>query len=436
MKITRRRFMNRSLATAGIAATMTAKARSNVLGANERIRFAAIGTGGMGRGDINTFFKNKDQKLECPLICDIDDKQLAETQKMLKGLSQPEAETVKDFRKVTDRKDIDVVIVGTPDHWHALPTIYACQSGKDVYCEKPLANSIGECQAVAKIAKKTGRIVQMGTQWRMGTHWREAVEFVHSGKIGKVRLVRCFCALDWFPPIKRVPDAPIPPGVDYDMWLGPAPKQPFNPKRFHRSFRWFWDYAGGLQTDWGVHLLNIALWAMKPGIPERVSSSGGPYISDGFADAPDTQNTLFDFGNFTLIWEHQSGGGHGPDGTPHGCVFYGTKGTLKVHTGGWELKPEGDSGPEPIKRKISEDGELCRIKLVGNLLDCVKTRKQTEMNPDWGGFVTTVAHLGNLAVRSGGIVRYDAENMRVIGNDKANELVTNPYRDPWKLPEV
>jgi predicted dehydrogenase len=436
MKITRRRFMNQSAATVGLAATMTAKVRANVAGANERIRFGAIGTGGMGRGDIRTFFNNPDKDLECPVICDVDDEQLVETQKLLKGLEQPEAATVKDFREVTDRKDIDVVLVATPDHWHPLPTIYACQSGKDVYCEKPLANSIGECRAVAKVARDTGRIVQMGTQWRMGTHWREAVEFIHSGKLGKVRLVRCFCALGWFPPIQRVPEAPVPSGVDYDMWLGPAPKRPFNPMRFHRLFRWFWDYAGGLQTDWGVHLLNIALWAMKAGIPERVSSAGGPYVSDGFADAPDTQNTIFDFGKFTLVWEHLSGSSHGPDGTEHGCVFYGENGTLKVHTAGWELKPQGKGGLEPVERKISEDGELCRVKLVGQLLDSVKTRKQTEMNPDWGGYVTTVALLGNLALRSGGAVCYDAENMRVTGNDEANELITNPYRAPWKLPEL
>lgn len=460
--MTRRRFIRQSLAsvgTAGIAASAVAQnykpsqdavsAPRSVLGANERIRFAVIGVGGQGRKDTDTFFKYDNKHLECALICDVDDRQFGPAIDLLAKHGQKRPETTKDFRNVMDRKDIDVVLVATPDHWHPLPVIHACQAGKDIYCEKPLANSIGEGKVMLDFARKYDRVVQIGTQWRTCKHYAEAVDFVHSGQLGKIRLVRCWCALAWFPSIGIVKDSPTPPGVDYDMWLGPAPKRPFNEARFHFTFRWFWDYAGGLMTDWGVHLLNIALWGMNVNTPIRVASTGGKYAFVDSAETPDTQSTLFDYGDFTLIWEHQAGTGHGAEGRDHGVAFYGTNGTLIVNCQGWEVVPEkkrvmkgkravvqNEPAMPAASGKPENDPELGRLQLVGNFFDCVRSRKRPAMDIERGYHVTAVAHLGNLSLRTGRSIEYDADNRRVIGNDQANKMITNPYRAPWVLPKV
>ncbi len=442
--MTRRTFINTSLASVSAAAAgglaqaasplAGAMASTGILGANDRIRFGVIGVGGQGRHDLMTFFKHDKTGLECPVVCDVDDAMIAEANRWLSSNGQKPADAVKDYRTLLDRKDIDVVLIATPDHWHALQTIHACQAGKDVYCEKPLANSIGEGKAMVDWVRKTGRIVQIGTQWRMSTHFADAVAFVQSGKLGRIRLVRCWCALDWFKNVGKPQDEPTPAGIDYEMWLGPAPKRPFNRGRFHFSFRWFWDYAGGLMTDWGVHLLNIALWGMKVDFPKRVASVGGKYAYDDIAETPDTQNTLYDFGDFGLVWEHQAGTGHGAEKREHGVAFYGMDGTLVVDSGGWDVTPEKSKKVESFRKEIAEDPEACRIRLVGNFLDCCRTRKQPEMNVERGHYVTTVAHLGNLALRTGRSIEYDAENMKVIGNDKANAMITPEYRSPWELP--
>jgi len=451
--ITRRRFIRQSIASvgsAGYAASVLAQsAGSSVLGANERIRFAVIGVGGQGRKDIDAFFKYDNKKLECPLICDVDDKQFERTMTVFDQHGQKRPDTTKDFRTVMDRKDIDVVLIATPDHWHALPLIHACQAGKDSYCEKPLANSIGEGKVMLDFARKYDRVVQVGTQLQTSTHYGQAVDFVHSGQLGKIRLVRCWCALAWFPSIGLVENSPTPAGVDYDMWLGPAPKRPFNRARFHFSFRWFWDYAGGLMTDWGVHLLNIALWGMKVNVPMRVASTGGKYAFVDSAETPDTQCTLFDYGDFTLIWEHQAGTGHGAENRNHGVAFYGTNGTLIVNANGWEVVPEhkiqrkgthavvlDELAIPAMTQKPDEDLNQSRVKLVQNFFECTRSRKRPAMDIERGHHMTTVAHLGNLALRTGKSIEYDAENMRVIGNDKAQNKITSPYRAPWVLPKV
>jgi len=250
----------------GGAASTFAASDNKPVSANDKILIGAIGCGGMGRGDIDTFLHNAE--VECPIICDIDDKMTAEAARLIEGRRGRAPEIVKDFRRVIDRKDLDAVLVATPDHWHALPTVYACQAGKDVYCEKPLGKTIDEGRAMVEAAKDNKRVVQMGTQWRSGEHYQEAIAFIHSGNLGKVRMVRTWAYLDWLGGIGTPPDSDPPEGVDYDMWLGPAPARPFNPNRFHFNFRWFWDYAGGLMTDWGVHLLNVCQWGMGYEMPK------------------------------------------------------------------------------------------------------------------------------------------------------------------------
>ncbi len=453
-RITRRYFINSSVAAAaglttmagcatdakkGAAVAVAPGVRPRRIGPNDKIRVGLIGCGGMGRGDILTFLKYDD--VECPIICDVDDTRLAEGVKIIEKARGKAPETVKDFRKVTDHKELDAVVVATPDHWHALPTIRACQAGKDVYCEKPLATSVGEGRAMLDAAQKYGRVVQMGTQWRSNPHFAEAVEYVQSGKLGKIRLVRCWAYLNWVHSVGKPADQDkAPDGVDYDMWLGPAPKRPFNKARFHFSFRWFWDYAGGLMTDWGVHLINIALWGMKVGMPQRVSSSGGKYIYDDISDTPDTQFAVYEYPGFALVWEHQMSGSHGCDGKEHGIAFYGSEGTLTVGAYGWEVAPEvkdrrlhSDEEPLVTEKHESKAVDAGRPQHVRNFLDCMRSRNKPVENFEVGHAISTAAHLGNLALRSKATIIWDAKNERPVGRTDLDDQLLRPYRAPWKL---
>ncbi len=403
----------------------------SAVGANDRIRIAAIGTGGMGKGDMMTFLKFED--VDCVAVCDVDSNRMAEAAKMVEDARGTRPDEVKDFRRIIDRNDIDAVMVATPDHWHALPTIYACQTGKDVYCEKPLATSIGEGRAMLNAARRNNRIVQMGTQWRSSPTLADAAAYVQSGKLGKIRQVRCFAFLTWIKSPGKTEDGLVPEGVDFDLWLGPAKKRSFNPGRFHFNFRWYWDYAGGLMTDWGVHLLNLALWAMKAPSPLRVNSVGGKYVWDDYTETPDTQATVYQFPDFNLSWEHQAtASGLGPEGREHGVVFYGTEAKLTLWGNGWKVEPKEGSALEAEEHTTDQDARPFHVK---NFLDCMRSRELPVEDVEVGHFVSTVAHLGNLALLSGDSIEWDAKHERIKGNAKANHLVTYPYRAPWRLPK-
>jgi predicted dehydrogenase len=436
--ITRRQFFRTSAAAAAGSSLIpgvgrwTESALAHVQGANDRIRLGVIGCGGMGRGNLTTFLANQD--VECAVICDIDDAQIAQGLELVEKHGSRKPDTAKDFRRVIDRSDVDVLLISTPDHWHALPTVLGCQAGKDIYVEKPLANSIGEGRAMLDATRKHQRIVQMGTQWRSGVHWNEAIEFVQSGRLGKIGLVRGWAYHDWLGGVGTPPDAEPPPGVDYDMWLGPAPARAFNPNRFHFNFRWFWDYAGGLMTDWGVHLINIILWGMGPEAPTKVSSSGGKFVLDDNTETPDTQVAVYEFPSYNLIWEHKVGIGVGLNGRPWGISFSGSEGTLILNDARWEIVPEPKKQSlEAATFKGSGDARPAHVR---NFLDCVRSRQDPAEHLDIGHLVSTVAHLGNIALRTGRTIQWDAGTERVIGDREANRLITPRYRKPWSLPYI
>jgi predicted dehydrogenase len=431
--MSRRSFLNATafgMAAVPVALSQSAWSAPEQVPASEKVRVGLIGCGGIGKVDLETFFLNAE--VDCPVVCDVDDAQIAKAVELVEGKRGHKPDTVKDFRRVIDRKDVDVLLVATPDHWHALPTIYGCQAGKDVYCEKPLGKCIGEGRAMLEAAKDTKRVVQMGTHWRSGTHYREAVEFVQSGKLGPIRMVRAWSYLDWIGGIGNPPDSDPPAGVDYDMWLGPAPLRPFNKNRFHFNFRWFWDYAGGLMTDWGVHLLNICLWAMTPEMPLRVGSMGGKYVLNDAQEQPDTSIAVFDYPKYTLIFEQQTLGGIGPGNKPHGMLFSGTEGTLIIDEGGWEVIPEPKK--KTVEAYKGAPGRDARPAHVRNFLDCVKSRENPVENLEVGHFVSTVAHLGNLAYRTKTEIHWDAKTEHAIENPAADGMVMCDYRAPWKLP--
>ena len=446
----RRRFLRDSIglgATSAVLSGASASASSadQVAGANDRIRIALIGCGGMGRGDLRDFLKLPG--VQCVALCDVDDAQAQVAQKDVldaDAVKQKPELVTRDFRRVLDRKDIDAVIVATPDHWHALPTILACQAGKDVYVEKPLSLSIGEGRVMVNAARRHNRVVQMGTQQRSATHYTDAVEYVKSGKLGRVRLVRAWAYLDWKGETPVLPDGPAPESADYEMWLGPAPARPFNKNRFHFTFRWYWDYAGGLMTDWGAHMIDIANWAMGIKAPSSAVSFGGKYgYPTDAMETPDTQQVVWAYPSFSMIWEHALGIGRGPEGREHGVAFVGEYGTLVIDRGGFEVYAETDRIDKRIREykraglpRQSSGSEDYHLKHVKNFVDCMKSRARPASDVEIGHDAMIACHLGNMAQRLGRMVKWDPEKETVIGDAEAQKLVTRPYRAPWALPKV
>jgi len=445
----RRNFLKGSagLAAAGGAASaasaVTAASASRVLGANDRIRVGLIGCGVMGRGDLRDALRTNN--VECVALCDVDKAQIEETAEKVVGRAGQKADLhTQDFRRVLDRDDIDAIICATPDHWHAYITVEACKSGKDVYVEKPLSLTIPEGRVMVDVARKYKRVVQMGTQQRSAEHYTDAVNYVKSGKLGKIRSVRTWVYLDWKGETPVKSDGPVPDGVDYDMWLGPAPKRPFNENRFHFSFRWYWDYCGGLMTDWGAHMIDIANWAMDVKAPTSAMSVGGKYgYPDDATETPDTQQVMWQFPSFSMIWEHALGVGRGPEAREHGVQFHGNDGVLVIDRQGWEVYPETDqldfkkvrtnrSAGLP-RQHVRGDKLDYHLTHVENFLDCMRSRERPRSDVEIGHNSMIACHLGNLAYRLGRRVDWDVENERIVNDPEAEKLIRREYRRPWKL---
>jgi predicted dehydrogenase len=438
----RRSFLQRSAAgLAGAAAVTipsTAQSQARVAGANRRVRVGLIGCGGMGTSDLRQSLRLGS---EVVALCDVDDTQSARVKELVsKDFSQTPALVTRDFRRVLDRPDVDAVIVATPDHWHALATVMACQAGKDVYVEKPLSLTIGEGRVMVDVARAQKRVVQMGTQQRSAPHYADAVAYVQGGALGTIRLVKTWAYQDWMGNIPVKPDGPAPATVDYDLWLGPAPLRPFNPNRFHFNFRWYYDYSGGLMTDWGAHMIDIANWAMNVKAPRATASVGGKFgFPDDAEETPDTQQTLWEYDGYSMIWEHATAVGQGPYMRDHGVAFHGNNGVLVVDRGGWEVYPETETAGgkkkyryagEPRRGSGGVDYHQLHVK---NFLECVDTRERPRSDVEIGHNSMIACHLGNIAFRAKRRVQWDVEGEKVVGDAEAQALVTKPYRAPWRL---
>jgi predicted dehydrogenase len=445
----RREFMKAS-AAAGVAAgsalaggsVMSASSYASIIGANDRIRIGLIGCGGQGRADLGKMIKIKN--VECTALCDVDDEMIGRASKLVEDLPAAKpAFTSRDFRKMLEIKDLEAVIIGTPDHWHALPAIMACQAGKDVYVEKPLSVSIAEGRVMVQAARKFDRVVQMGTQQRSSPHYSEAVEYVKSGKLGKIRQVRAWAYLDWKGETPVVPDSVPPANVDYDLWLGPAPKRPFNKNRFHFTFRWYWDYSGGLMTDWGAHMIDIANWAMGIKAPSSAMSAGGKFgFPSDAMETPDTQQVTWAYPDFNMVWEHAIGIGRGPEAREHGVAFHGNNGMLVIDRAGWEVYPETDSIG---KRRVYKAPGVPRYNVSNtdyhathcqNFIECMRSRKRPNSDVEIGHNSMIACHLANMAQRLGKLIHWDVEKEMAIGDPDAQKLVSREYRAPWQLPKI
>ncbi|MGZ8559720.1 MAG: Gfo/Idh/MocA family protein [Chitinophagaceae bacterium] len=445
MSTTRREFLNETSKIVAGAGLMAA-APSSLLSfssiqkksANEKITVGLIGAKGMGFANLQDALKVTG--VECAAICDVDDtilnQRIADTEKM-QGKAPVK---YKDFRKLIENKDVDVIIIGTPDHWHCLPFIYGCQSGKDIYVEKPMANSIGECNLMVKAARKYKRVVQVGQQQRSGDHWKQAMEFIRQGKIGQLRKVNIWSNFNYGVGQPKLPDEAVPAGVDFDMWLGPAPARSFNKTRFHGSWRMFWDYGGGLMTDWGVHLIDMALWAKDVDYsPLVVTATGGNFSHTNFAhETFDTMSVCYQMKDFAINWEHTAGTQNGPYGRAYGLAFVGNDATLVIDREGWELFSEWNEKEKKFKvakmeKQTGTDSHLSHVK---NFFECIKTRKDPVCSVDNGRRVALYAHSANIALRTNSRLVWDEKTNSFGDNKSANTLITPAYRKPWVLPSV
>jgi predicted dehydrogenase len=405
---------------------------------SDQLNIAVIGVNGMGWSNVNAALNIPGVNLIA--ICDVDrnviDGRLNELSK--RNIDTRKIAIYNDYRRLLENKDIDAVIIGTPDHWHALQMIHACQAGKDVYVEKPVGNSIVECNRMVAAQVKYNTVVQAGQWQRSQQHFRNAVDFIHSGQLGNIRTVKVWCYQGWMKPGAVVPDSAAPAGVDYKQWLGPSAIVPFNSSRFHFNFRWFWDYAGGLMTDWGVHLIDYALLGMKAELPKSIVGLGGRFAyPDLCEETPDTLTTLYEFDKFNMVWDSAMGIDNGSYNRDHGIAYIGNNGTLILNRGGWEVVEEKKSTNKVLKpfEKASDNGLQ---KHMENFVAVIKSRKMEDLNCSIqaGAHVASVAQMGNISYRSGQKLIWDA-NAGQFSDKKINKLyLEKEYHNGYVLPKL
>lgn len=399
---------------------------------DEKIRVGLIGANGMGWANLNALLK--DNRVVCTALCDVDENVL---QKRSDELAQ-RGITVKryiDYKELLQDNVVDAVIIATPDHWHTLQMVDAVNAGKHVYVEKPIGNSIRECEVMVAAAQRSKSIVQVGQWQRSQQHFRDAIDFVHSGKLGKIRLVKAWSYVGWKKSILPKPDGLAPDGVHYDKWLGPARTRPFNPNRFHFEFRWFWDYAGGLMTDWGVHMLDYALLGMKVSDPISVMATGGKFADpSGAAETPDTLTAVYQFDDFNIQWEHALGIDLGPYNRTHGVAFIGNNGTLILNREGWEVIPEKEHIQAVPLQKSSDNG---LEKHMVNFADAITKKDATKLNApiEVGAHIAIFSQMGNIAYRTDKKLFWD-KKQRKFTDKEANKYLVSQYHNGYKFPKV
>ncbi len=418
---TRRQFLTQSASVAATAFAAPWIIPSSAFGANERIVTGHIGVGGQGNSNLGAFLK-----LASPAaVCDVDKSHLAKTVARVEKETQKTCEGVGDYRKLLDRKDLDVIVISTPDHWHALTAIHACQAGKDVYCEKPLSLTILEGRKMVEAARKHERIVQTGSQQRSDARFRQACELVRNGRIGKLERVMVGLPNSNFdgPP---VPDSDPPEELDYDMWLGPAPQRPYNKNRVHYKFRFFWDYSGGQMTNFGAHHIDIAQWGLGMDNSGPVSTEGtAKFHPEKWYEVTQACRVTHTYANGVILVV-----GQGEKDCPGGVTFVGSEGTIFVDRGKIKSTPE-----DIVKQPMTGSDERLYVSTNHhqNFLDCLKSRKLPICDVEIGHRAATICHLGNIALRLGRRIQWNPATEQIVGDDDAAKWVLRPYRAPWTL---
>jgi predicted dehydrogenase len=418
----------------------TAAQASGFQGANDRLRFAVVGVRGRGRDHIECVSKLPGASVAA--VCDIDQANLERAQAYSEKLGAGKPRGYADLRKLLDDRSIDAVAIATPNHWHALATIWACRAGKDVYVEKPVSHNLWEGRKMVEAARKYGRIVQAGMQSRSIAHKRRAIERLREGAIGRVYMARGIC-FKRRTSIGRGPDGPVPKGVEYDLWLGPAPQRPFNPNRFHYNWHWYWDYGNGDIGNQGVHEMDIARWGLNvEGLPTRVFSDGGKYVYDDDQETPNTQHASFAYGGLRLVFEVRGllSNGEGSiefDGSNYiGNIFYGSEGFLCVDSKGYQIYL-GDKAVKSEEMKAQEPRIWDTSPHFANFAAAVRSRKHTDLNADIleGHLSAGLCHLANVSYRVGRSLRFDRAAETFGKEADANALLTRNYRAPYTIPD-
>jgi predicted dehydrogenase len=431
---------------------VSALSAQRVLGANERIGIGVVGFGLIGRLHARNFHRLPGSQVVA--VADVFQPRLDAAVESVGGA----AGRYRDFRKLIEDKNVDAIVVATPDHWHALITMMGCAAGKDVYVEKPLTLFAQEGHWMLDCARRHNRIVQVGTQQRSGEHYARARELIRDGHIGELVSVQILYFRNVTPGFGKPADSEPPPGLDYNLWLGPAPQRAYNPNRSIYHFRWFWDYSGGQMTNLGQHSLDIVHWCTGATAPTRVTSIGSRRFLKDNCEVPDVQDAILEYPTFTVLLQiRECASGGTTTGTPN-LVFHGTKATLRISRDGFEIVPDRKEPPQNIVARImgghpiggpqslggptnqfwtqplkdtSGDRENQLTAAARHFLDCVRTRKQPVSDLQSGHKVVTACHLANISARLGRTVRWNEKIEQVAGDAEANAMLTKQYRAPW-----
>jgi predicted dehydrogenase len=441
----------RQFVQAGAAAVLTAASYDRVVGANDRVGVGFIGYGLIGKRHVLDFQAQPDVRMSA--VAEVHRGRLEEARTAIGGSVKAHG----DFRKLLDDRDVDAVVVSTPDHWHALMTMLACAAGKDVYVEKPLTLFVREGRWMLDVARRQKRVVQVGTQQRSGGHYQKAKELIQAGHIGKISSVRMSSFRNIIPGYGSPADQEPPPEIDWNMWLGPAPFRQYNPNRCIYHFRWFWDYSGGQITNLGQHSLDIIHWILGTQGPKSVCSMGGRFCLQDNGETPDTQDALFQYPGWTAIWSHREAS-RGPQ-NPFGLEFLGTKGSLAISRRRFIVTPDPQVAPEstvpqfagahpvggPTVPKTTAPAQLRTQPItdetgdsqaqfrqhVRNFLDCVKSRHAPISDLESGHRVASACHLANISLKLGRTIHWDPSKEEIIGDAEAAQMLARPYRAPW-----
>jgi len=429
VSVTRRSFFY----SAGMA--ITAAEATRVMGANDRIQVAIIGLGGRGRAHVNIYHNTH----ECTIaaICDVNQAARERGAALVKSVAGNAPKEYVDMRDVFADKSIDAVSLPLPNHWHALATIWACQAGKDVYVEKPACHNIFEGLRMIEAARKYKRMVQVGSQGRSMPHKRKAMQLLQEGVIGKVYMAKGLC-YKRRKSIGHTPDGPVPPGIDWDKFLGPAPMRPYSENRFRYNWHWFWDTGNGDIGNQGIHQMDIARWGLNRGLPKGGVSTGGKFVYVDDQETPNTQIATFDYGDAELVFEVRglmtgTEGGLRHTGNVIGNLFYGSEGWMALDDSGFQVY-KGESNEKIMDEKVSDREGSAHVK---NFFDAMRSRKHEMLTADVEIGVTSAAlvHIANISYRVGRKLNFDSKNWDFPGDAEANKLRTRPPRPPYVVPD-
>lgn len=417
-------------------AALTASQATHIFGANDRIRVGIVGLGGRGKDHIDLYMAAPG--VEIAALCDVDQAARERATAYVTSSGKPKPREYPDMRDVFADPGVDAVSMPLPNHWHALATIWACQAGKDVYIEKPASHNVFEGLRMVDAARKYKRMVQVGSQSRSMAHKRKAITLIHEGIIGQPYMAKAIC-FKRRPSIGHAPDGPVPPGVNWDMFLGPAPMRPFNPLRFKYNWHWFWDTGNGDVGNMGPHEIDMARWAVRKELPAAVVSTGGKYGVDDARETPNMQYVDFDYGDVRVVFEARGllTGTEGDlpkdaRGDMIGNLFYGTEGWMSMDGSGFRVY-KGESR----EKVMDEPGDDSSLPHVMNFLEAVRARDHRKLNADIaiGVTVATMAHLANISYRLGRKLVFHPQTMDFPGDAAANRMLTREYRPPYVVPE-